>query len=80
MVLTLLTTSFSIVQEAGKLTLNGLVPGEGVWWEKTPTGYHFFDGDDDPEQHSEGPLQVHFNPRGHFTTQRNLRSCLAEGN
>ena len=37
-----------------------LTPGEGVWWEKTPTGYHFFDGDDNPEQHSEGPSLQHF--------------------
>ena len=37
-----------------------LTPGEGVWWEKTPTGYHFFDGDDDPEQHSERPSLQYF--------------------
>ena len=37
-----------------------LTPGEGVWWKKTSTGYHFFDGDDDPEQHNEGPSLQHF--------------------
>ena len=36
-----------------------LLPGEGVWWEKTENGYHFFDGDEDLETHSEGPLLLH---------------------
>ena len=35
-----------------------LLPG-GVWWEKTENGYHFFDGDEDLETHSEGPLLLH---------------------
>lgn len=35
------------------------VRGEGVWWEKTENGYHFFDGDEDLESHSEGPSLLH---------------------
>ena len=30
-----------------------------MWWEKTENGYHFFDGDEDLETHSEGPLLLH---------------------
>ena len=30
-----------------------------MWWEKTENGYHFFDGDEDIETHSEGPLLLH---------------------
>ena len=36
-----------------------LVAGEGVWWEKTQDGYHFFDGDGDLECHNEGPPLLH---------------------
>ena len=37
-----------------------LLPGEGVWWEKTSSGYHFFDSDEDPDYHKEGPTLMHF--------------------
>ena len=33
-----------------------LAKGKGVWWESTPDGYQFFDGDSDPDIHPEGPF------------------------
>ena len=37
-----------------------LAKGKGVWWESTPDGYQFFDGDSDPDIHPEGPFLEHF--------------------
>ena len=37
-----------------------LIADRGIWWEETATGFHFFDGQDDPEFHSEGPPLRHF--------------------
>ena len=37
-----------------------LVNGKGVWWLETADNYHFLDGTTDPENHSEGPLLLHF--------------------
>ena len=31
-----------------------LIAHGGIWWKETATGFHFFDGHDDPEFHSEG--------------------------
>ena len=37
-----------------------LLPGKGVWWQTTPNGYEFFDGDDAPDTRLEGPALHHF--------------------
>ena len=37
-----------------------LAKGKGVWWQPTPDGFVFFDGDADPEIHPEGPFLDHF--------------------
>ena len=34
--------------------------GPGVWWQDTPAGIEFFDGDAGPSSHSEGPILHHF--------------------
>ena len=35
-------------------------PGEGVWWQKTDNWVIFNDGDDDPDNHQEGPPMMNF--------------------
>ena len=37
-----------------------LLPGPGVWWQHTPGGIEFLDGDHSPSQHPEGPQMHHF--------------------
>lgn len=37
-----------------------LVPGEGVWWHKTPFGIEFHDGEDEVEWKDSGPSLHHF--------------------
>ena len=37
-----------------------LAKGKGVWWQPTPDGFVFFDGDADPNIHPEGPFLDHF--------------------
>ena len=37
-----------------------LLPGRGVWWQHTPGGIEFLDGDHSPSQHPEGPQMHHF--------------------
>ena len=32
-----------------------LLEGEGVWWREFNGNYHFMNGDDDPNYHSQGP-------------------------
>ncbi len=34
--------------------------GEGIWWSKNDASFVFFDGDVDPDYHSEGPALKHF--------------------
>ena len=33
---------------------------ETVWWQKTPDGYHFYDGEDNPSISPVGPPLLHF--------------------
>ena len=37
-----------------------LLSGPGVWWQHTPGGIEFLDGDHSPSQHPEGPQMHHF--------------------
>ena len=44
-----------------------LLPGKGVWWDESTDGYHFFDSDDNPDYHPQGPKLFHFR---HATLQK----------
>lgn len=37
-----------------------LLPGKGVWWDESTSGFHFFDGEDDATTHPEGPHLRHY--------------------
>ena len=37
-----------------------LVKGKGIWWKDDENKYYFFDGDDDPNCHPQGPILLHF--------------------
>ena len=37
-----------------------LLPGPGIWWQKTSNGFEFFDGDDSDDYHKEGPPVQHY--------------------
>lgn len=37
-----------------------LLPGRGVWWNKTQDGYTFMDGSEEPKFDAEGPPPSHF--------------------
>lgn len=37
-----------------------LVYGPGLWWDKVPNGYKFFDGDEDDSFRQPGPPLLHF--------------------
>ena len=51
-----------------------LTAGEGVWWDRTPTGFHFYDGDDDPSAQGCTFTLLHF--RQHSVTDVEERRKL----
>ena len=37
-----------------------LLPGQGVWWKRVDGGIKFFDGENCPDYHGEGPIPLHY--------------------
>ena len=52
-----------------------LTAGEGVWWDRTPTGFHFYDGDDDPSAQGCTFTLLHFRQNSVMDVEERRKLC-----
>ena len=59
-----------------------MLPGEHVWWKRDGDWIEFFDGDDQPESHAEGPKLMSFETddliTSKATVEKSWTKCLTE--